>query len=242
MLPANKENALHKSIMMRVLINMLDDAFLSKNLYFKGGTCASMLGYLDRFSVDLDFDIKSKDDKETVRKKLEALFDNLQLKVDNKSENAIQYYLKYDAQEKSRNTLKIDAVDSPCLNNKYEKIILPEINRYAICQTKETLFTNKLVALVDRYEKNKSIAGRDLYDIHSFLQQGFEYNEKLIKERRGINANDYLKYLVVFIEKSITDTIINQDLNFLLDYKKFNAIRKTLKQETITMLKARIAN
>jgi len=240
MLPANKENALHKSIMIRVLINILDDPFLSKSLYFKGGTCASMLGYLDRFSVDLDFDIKSKKDQSTVRTKLESLFDNLQLTINDKSEKVIQYYLKYDALGKSRNTLKIDAVDSPFVNNMYEKLILPEINRYAICQTKETLFTNKLVALVDRYEKNKSIAGRDLYDIHSFLQQGFNYNEKLIVERRGVNANSYLKFLIDFIDKNITQTIINQDLNYLLDYEKFNAIRKTLKQETITMLQTRI--
>jgi len=240
MLRANKDQALHKSIMLRVLINILNDSFLSKNLYFKGGTCASMLGYLDRFSVDLDFDIEDKKHTDVIREKLEVLFGDIGLVVKDYSKNVIQYYLRYEAPADSRNTLKIDAVDIPYENNEYEKVVLSEINRYAICQTKETLFTNKLVALVDRYEKNNSIAGRDLYDIHHFLQKGFDYNEKLIEERRGVDSNVYLNYLVGFIEDKITQTVINQDLNFLLDYKKFNSIRNTLITETVALLKSRL--
>ncbi len=238
MLNANKGQALHKSIMLRVLISILNDSFLSKNLYFKGGTCAGMLGYLDRFSVDLDFDISDKIHTGVIREKLEILFNDVSLIIKDQSTNVIQYYLKYDAPADSRNTLKIDAVDVPYVNNKYEKVVLPEINHYAICQTKETLFTNKLVAIVDRYEKSNAIAGRDLYDIHHYLQNGFDYNEKLIEERRGTDAVTYLNYLVDFIEEKVTETIITQDLNFLLEYKKFNSVRKTLKAETIALLKS----
>jgi len=240
MLQANQKQALHKSIMIRVLLNILEDTFLSQNMYFKGGTCASMLGYLDRFSIDLDFDLSQRDKQPLIREKLEQIFENIGLDIKDQSENAVQYYLKYEAPPNSRNTLKIDAVDIPYENNKYEKILLPEINRYAICQTKETLFANKLVALIDRYEKSGSIAGRDLYDIHHFLQKGFDFNNRLIEERRKTSASEYLKYLVKFIETKITQTTINQDLNFLLDYKKFNAIRRTLKEETLVLLKARL--
>lgn len=38
---------------------------------FKGGTCASMLGWLDRFSVDLDFDYAG--DKKNIAATREAL-------------------------------------------------------------------------------------------------------------------------------------------------------------------------
>jgi len=240
MLTANKENALHKSVMLRVLISILDDSFLSKNLYFKGGTCSSMLGYLDRFSVDLDFDLKELKIKEAVQEKLQSLFKSLDLTVKDSSKNVIQYYLKYQAPEGYRNTLKIDAVETPYKNSQYETILLSEINRYAICQTKETLFANKLVAIVERYDKSNSIAGRDLYDIHHFLQQGFDYNKKLIEERRKTEPNDYIRELIVFIEKNITQTIIDQDLNTLLEYGKFNAIRKTLKTEVLVLLKDKI--
>ncbi len=240
MLRANNKTALHKSVMFRVLINILDDSLLSQNMYFKGGTCASMLGYLDRFSVDLDFDISRKDLQVDLKRKLEEIFKNIGLTVNDRSENTVQYYLKYESPPNSRNTLKIDAVDTPYENNKYEKALLDEINRYSICQTRETLFTNKLVALVDRYEQSGSIAGRDLYDIHHFLQKGFDFNEELIEERRGTNGKEYLEYLIEFIEDKATQTVINQDLNFLLEYEKFKAIRKTLKTEAIALLKSRI--
>jgi predicted nucleotidyltransferase component of viral defense system len=238
MLEASQSQALHKSIMLRVLINILDDPFLSQNLYFKGGTCASMLGYLDRFSVDLDFDIKDKNVIKEVQKILERIFSDTELVIKDKSNNTIQYFLKYEAPVNSRNTLKIDAIEVPHKYNKYEKILLPEINRFAICQNKSTLFTNKLVAIVDRYEKNNSIAGRDIYDIHHFLQQGFDINDELIKERRGVDTDVYLKDLEKFIENNISETTINQDLNFLLEPKKFNAIRKTLKDETLALIKS----
>lgn len=240
MLKADKKNALHRSIMLRALINILDDNFLSKNLYFKGGTCASMLGYSNRFSVDLDFDLKSNETKIQVAEELESLFKDIDLEIKDSSKNVLQYYLKYEAPNDSRNTLKIEAIDIPFKNNKYETVLLPEINRFAICQTKETLFSNKLVALVDRYERNNTIAGRDLYDIHHFFQKGFEYNKEVIEERRNIETKKYFRELISFIEDKVTDTVINQDLNVLLDYKEFNAIRKTLKDEALAFLRAEV--
>jgi len=41
-----------------------------------------------------------------------------------------------------------------------------DIDRYVNCQTLETLVANKMVAITDRYKLHKSIAARDLYDIH----------------------------------------------------------------------------
>ncbi len=240
MLQTNKEQALHKSIMFRVLINILDESFLAHNMFFKGGTCASMLGYLDRFSVDLDFDISDRDLQSQIKIRLEEIFKLSGLEIKDKSENTIQYFLKYDSPPNKRNTLKIDAVDTPYENNHYEKKLLTEINRYVICQTVETIFSNKLVALVDRHENQDSIAGRDIYDIHHFLQNGFDFIPELIEERRGVSATEYLKHLIEFIQDEVTQTVINQDLNFLLDYEKFKIIRKTLKQETIALLEDRL--
>ncbi len=53
---SNKYDNIHKAWLYRVLEGIASDKYLPSVLYFKGGTCASMLGWLDRFSVDLDFD------------------------------------------------------------------------------------------------------------------------------------------------------------------------------------------
>lgn len=240
MLASNKRQALHKSVIFRVLINVFDNNFLAQNLVFKGGTCASMLGYLDRFSVDLDFDIKDKKLQSRIRQELKSIFSQLNLEIKDQSQNTIQYYLKYEAPAGFRNTLKIDAVDAPLNSDKQEKLLLLDINRYAICQSKETMFAHKLVALMDRYKTNESIAGRDVYDIHHYLQQGFEFNAGVIEERTDQTVEQYLQAVIMFIQEKITQTIIDQDLNFLLSYKKFKAIRHSLKTETIALLKDRL--
>lgn len=49
-LPQPKD-AVHKVWLYRILAGIFDSAFLADVLAFKGGTCAAMLGYLDRFSV-----------------------------------------------------------------------------------------------------------------------------------------------------------------------------------------------
>ena len=103
-----------------------------------------------------------------------------------------------------------------------------------------TIITIKLVALTDRYKKRKTIAGRDLYDIHYFFSQGFNFKEKIIKERTKKSAQKYLEELKRFIKERITQKSIDQDLNFLLPDKHFQAIRKTLKTETLIMINDRL--
>ena len=104
-----------------------------------------------------------------------------------------QYFLKYPSEPGKRNSIKIDAVFPPPLANKYEKVFLKDIDSYLFCQTKETLFANKLVALIDRYEKTGGIAGRDIFDIHNYFMKGFEYNVEVIKERRQKELPDFFQ-------------------------------------------------
>ena len=116
-------------------------------------------------------------------------------------------------------------------------MVLGDIDRIVPCQTKETMFANKLVALIDRFEKHESIAGRDLYDIHHFFMKGFSYTKEVIVERRKTTVPVFLKELIDFVEKRITETIITQDLSALLPRDKFQKIRKALKPETLMFLR-----
>lgn len=237
MLLPNQQDAIHRAWLYRLLMHIYDDPALASTLYFKGGTCAAMLGYLDRFSVDLDFDYAGKpEETEEIRKKMEKIFADLGLEIKDKSRKIPQYFLRYPARKDERNTLKIDVTFPVPKANKYQTVRFPEIDRIITCQTPETMFANKLVALIERWEKNEAIAGRDVYDIHHFFLQGFRFENEVIEERRKQKAEKFFAEMIDFVQKRINDTIISQDLNVLLPYDKFRKIRKTLKQEVLIFL------
>ncbi|MEI7621345.1 MAG: nucleotidyl transferase AbiEii/AbiGii toxin family protein [Candidatus Moraniibacteriota bacterium] len=243
MLLPKPKDALHRAWLLRILSAIYEDTQLANSLVFKGGTCAALRGLLDRFSVDLDFDCTCEQ-KELpgVRKKMEKIFFELGLEIKDQSKQVPQYFLKYPAKASERNTLKIDVTYPPIKASTFEMVRLLEIAKIAKCQTVETMFANKLVALIDRFEKSGSIAGRDVYDIHHFFLQGFRYNEKVILERRKMTVEKFFQELIAFVEKQVTVTIIDQDLNMLLENSQFQKIRKHLKSETLMFLKNELEN
>lgn len=85
MILPKKEDVYHKVQLVRLLTEILDSE-ASKFIYFKGGTAATMLGFLDRFSLDLDFDLAPKADKRLIDKILVKVFQKLNLKIDKKSQ------------------------------------------------------------------------------------------------------------------------------------------------------------
>ena len=94
-LPSPKD-AVHKAWMYRTLSAICDQAGLAAVLRFKGGTCAAMRGFLDRFSVDLDLDYIGKEkDLAGARQGLEKVFAQLNLEIKDKSALTPQYFLKY---------------------------------------------------------------------------------------------------------------------------------------------------
>ena len=237
MLLPNPDSAIHKAWLYRLLMAIADNPLLSKELRFKGGTCAAMRSLLDRFSVDLDFDLIQAKQNQAVQQHLETVFDRLGLKIKDKSSLVPQYFLKYDTTEGKRNTIKLEALFPVPASNDYEPVRLLEIDRILFCQTRETMVANKMVALLDRYEKHRSIAARDLYDIHYFLLHGYRYKSEIIEERRQQPLPRFLEHMIQFVEDKITNTIINQDLNYLLPPEQFQRIRKILKQEGLMLLR-----
>lgn len=236
-----QKRAYHKVQLYRLLTELIDNKKIASNIFFKGGTCCSMLGFLDRFSVDLDFDLKQGTNKEKLRKELHSVFKNLNLKVKDESKKSLQLFLKYKPiYKRQRSIIKLEILDKIFQSNDYKAQYLKPIDRIAICQTIETMFSNKLVAMTDRYKRQGTIAGRDVYDIHYFFWRGFNYKEEIIKERTKKSPLAYLKTLKKFIENRVTQKIINQDLNFLLSDEKFQTIRKTLKTETLMFIEDEI--
>lgn len=237
MIALRSEDILHKSYLNRILIEVIDNPFLSQQLAFKGGTCAAMLGYLDRFSVDLDFDLFEKSHTAILKKEFHKIFAHLGLTVA-KEHNALLFFQIRYPNEKSqqRNTMKISAHGIPVKANVYSAQYFKEIDRLMKSQTIETMFANKLVAVTDRYKKHHTIAGRDIYDIHTFFLQGYSYIGAVIQERTQMDPKNYFAQMIAFMKKNITQTVINEDLNSLLPDENFQRIRKILIPETLYFL------
>ena len=241
MITINSNDAIHKSWLYRVLINIVDDKNL-QDLYFKGGTCAAMAGFLYRFSVDLDFDyVGDIKNIPAIKKELKTVFSSLGLEIKDESNNALQFFLRYPNNNiHDRNTLKVDVNFPPPSSNIYQPLKLNDISRIVMCQNIQTMFANKLVAVIDRFERNNSIAGRDIYDIHHYFISNYSYNSDVILERTGLSLLEFFKKLYLFIETHINERILTQDLNFLVPYNKFQSLRKTLKEETLALIDSEI--
>jgi predicted nucleotidyltransferase component of viral defense system len=236
MLDLRPEDILHKSYLNRLLMEIIDRPMLAHNLAFKGGTCASMLGYLDRFSVDLDFDILKNADEIALRDEFHQVFDYLGFKITGEFDKVLFFQLRYPNDPGKRNILKVSGSNLAVKSNQYKVQYFPEIDRLMNSQTIETMFANKLVAVTDRYELHQTIAGRDIYDIHNFFIHGYSYHAAVIKERTGLEPKEYFGKLIDFIKEHVNQTIINEDLNTLLPNHRFQQIRKILLPETLALL------
>lgn len=240
MIVPRPKDAKHKYQMFRLLRGILTDTYLANQLYFKGGSCAALRGFLDRFSVDLDFDILDKESKNKIREKCQQLVRKLGFEIKDQSQRHLQFFLKYQSVLGERNTLKLEINDEVNKYNRYEKVNLSEINMYCNAQTIDTMFANKLVAAKARFEKNGQIAGRDFYDLHQFFLQGLPINRAVVEEKMGMRYEQYLQELIVFIKNQVDKVVLNQDLNPLLPTLKLNAVVKDIKEELLVFLEDEI--
>lgn len=237
----NAHAANHRYHLFRILSAILDNPYLAKNCFFKGGTAATMIGILDRFSVDLDFDLPQDITESKIKVELEKLFAKLDYPIKESSTRAVQYLLGYDAPANLRSTVKIEMIGRPSKNTQYETVYLQDIDRHAIIQSIPTIVANKLTTPADRWARHHDVAGRDLYDIHHFLTHNLSYNIELISERSGLSLPDFFTNLIQFIEKKYTQTVIDQDLNTLFDPITFKKLRLHLKNDTLTALQAQLS-
>jgi predicted nucleotidyltransferase component of viral defense system len=230
----------HKKIMLDILSNISSDPVLANNLGFKGGTCVYFLYNLDRFSVDLDFDLLDAEKKELVLKKIDLL---LAKYGEVKKEGALRRKIKYSEESVM---LKIDISDRMEINalNHYEvKDIVSGVPLNILSQ--KDIFAHKLVAISDRYNnktKNKIIVNRDLYDANFFFDNHWEFNTAIVELRTKKSGVQYLTYLKNLIEKKVDEKKILDGIGALLDDKKRQWVRDNLKKELLKKIAIQIAS
>jgi predicted nucleotidyltransferase component of viral defense system len=120
MIDLRPEDILHKSHLHRLLMEIVDQPPMAQSLALKGGTCAAMLGYLDRFSVDLDFDVLTGADEDQLRRIFHQVFDRLGYRVTLEIEKVLFFQLHYPSRPGQRSTLRVSAGNIRIDGNQYK--------------------------------------------------------------------------------------------------------------------------
>lgn len=220
---------LHESIMTSILLDIFEDREIGHNLIFKGGTAVYLFYGLDRFSVDLDFNIIDESKIEEIFNKVRILLEKRGKVVDAQIKHfTIFFLLNYGAGNRN---LKIE------ISKRKAKSEFDLLSYYGVemkVLKKEYMFAYKLVALLDR----KAVASRDLFDIEFFLSQGWGIEESIVQDRTGLSLKEYLPKVISFIEKTFTADNILQGLGELLTNEQKDRVKATLKRDALIKLNA----
>lgn len=217
----------HKQILLQLLVRFFKERELAPQLAFKGGTCAMLFYELPRFSLDLDFDVRRplhKEESDTIQM-IASQFG----KIKDFRDKKYTLFLLLDYQPQAPN-IKLEFNKRVWQNNSYKLVQYMGIP--ISIQDEATLFTNKLVALMDR----KSPASRDVFDVFYFLSQGYPLKEELILERTGKSTHQWIKELMPFLKKTFHSKNILNELSYLLQDERQRQWVKTRLLSELTQL------
>jgi predicted nucleotidyltransferase component of viral defense system len=238
----NKEK--HQLIMGQILRDIYSDTSISSLIGFKGGTCAYFFYGLNRFSVDLDFDLFSTDlpaeasaqagesAQKLVYEKIYGMLGKYgDIKDDYIKRNTIFFLLSYgDADHNVKVEINVRIL-MPDIKEHYE--VKEYLGISMLAGKKDYLFASKLAALTTRNE----IAMRDIYDVWFFGTNHWDINAEVIKVRTGKTIKEYIADCIPVVE-AVKDNEILRGLAELLPGEKEKAWVKThLRKEVIFLLK-----
>lgn len=219
----------HEQILKNILRDIYSTAELDAKLAFKGGTCLYLFYDLDRFSVDLDFNLIA----ENFNDKLITDILNKYLTV-NDQMNKYFTWLWLGSYEKGKPKVKVEINkrDFPdkYINKDFYGITIPTLSP-------DCMFAHKLCAITDR----KKLQNRDLYDAHFMFTKQFPINEEIIKIRTGKTPKEYFENLIDFIDRNAKPNTIIEGLGELLSDRQKDHVKATLKRDLLFDLKSRIA-
>lgn len=220
----------HKTILFQLLKDIYSDTSISPFLGFKGGTAALMFYNLDRFSIDLDFDLlDEKKEEEVFTKVLEIAKKHGVIRESYRKRFNLFILLSYE--NEARN-VKIE-INRRNFGSNYEMKTYLGVS--ILTMVIEDMFAHKLVAMYERMNKTS----RDIYDVWFFLSNRFPINEGIIKSRTTMDFNDFLKVCIDKLEKFDNKKIM-EGLGELITDSQKNWIRAKLISETISLLTLRL--
>lgn len=222
----------HKTILFQILKDIYSDTTIAPFLGFKGGTASLMFYGLDRFSVDLDFDLLDENKEDEVFEKITKIVKKYgTLKESYRKRFNLFFLLSYE--EKGRN-VKVE-INRRQSGSKYE--IKTYLGVSMLAMVPEDMFAHKFMAMYERFGKTS----RDIYDVWFFLSHRFPINKEIVEKRSKIPFNQFLIKCIDLLEKMNNNRILD-GIGELLTPSQKDWVKAKLKNEVIALLKLHLEN
>lgn len=222
----------HKNILIGILKDIYTDNTIGPVLGFKGGTAAYLFYELDRFSVDLDFDLIDLDKEEYVFERIERILTFYgKIKTRRRKHFTIFFELSYGDED---HNIKVE-INRRSFGSAYEVASYFGISMKVM--TREDMFANKIVAMYERLGRTN----RDIYDVWFFYQNNWPINKAIVEQRTKMTFREFLATCIEMLEK-ISDRTILAGMGELLDVKQKAWVKAKLKTETLFFLKVMLGD
>jgi len=224
------DTAKHKNILVKILKDIYTDPAISHILGFKGGTAAALFYGLDRFSVDLDFDLLDTEKEDYVFERVKTILEGYgKLKQVRKKRFNLFYLLSYDKKDINAQNVKVE-INRREFGSKYDVKSFLGISMQVMIE--EDMAAHKLCAMYERIGKTN----RDIFDVQFFLSHDWPVNKKIVEERMGVSYAEFLKKCIETMEK-FDDGNILSGMGELLTEKQKTWVKAKLKSEALFSLR-----
>lgn len=218
-----------------ILKDIYSDPEIGPILGFKGGTAANLFYKLDRFSVDLDFDLLDISKSNTVFELVSDLLKNYgKLKRVDKKRNGFVYILDYSEKVSGSQNVKVE-INLRNFGSKY--LILSYLGIPMKVMEREDMAANKMVAFYERIGK----ANRDIYDTWFFLVNNWPVNEKLIEQRTDMPYRIFLEKCSEQLE-NVSNKSILSGMGEVLSEKQKIWVKNKLKNDLLFQIRLLLAS
>jgi predicted nucleotidyltransferase component of viral defense system len=220
----------HKNILFQILKDIYTDTSIAPFLAFKGGTAAFMFYELDRFSVDLDFDLLDETKMDEIHERIGNIIKQYgTIKESSTKRFNLFFLLSYE--EKAHN-IKVE-INRRSFGSRYE--IKTYLGVSMLVMVREDMFAHKLMAMYERIDKTS----RDIYDVWFFLHKNWPINKAIVEQRAKMPFKQLLEKCIAMLEK-LPDRRILQGIGELLTDRQKDWAKAKLRSETIFLLKLKV--
>ena len=221
---------IHKNILTIILKDIFTNQSIAPYLGFKGGTAVLFFYNLNRFSVDLDFDLLDEKKEAIVFDTINAILKNYgQIKTADKKRYSDIFILSYKDKLENAQNLKIE-INKRIFGSSYEVKHYLGISMQVM--VKGDMAAHKLVAMHERIGKTN----RDIFDVWFFFHNNWPINTKIVESRTGMSYSDFLQTCIDDLSK-IGNRGILSGIGELLDEKQKTWAKSNLLSETLFLLK-----